>query len=234
LGRDFPGAFSPGDRVATLVSLTLTPLYLESIEGVAVESSQLKVHGHAILFSSGVVVKMPDDLPEETVLSALDVCGAPAWVKRLVQPRDQVVILGMGKAGVLSALAALEVIPGEQLTVVDYRSDVLSLAKKIGEGVHALQVDVRGIEKFQEALPESHFDLVINTCNVPETETSAILAAKEGGRILFFNMATQFGRAVLSAEGMGKDVSLLMGNGYAKGHAAYALQLVRRHREVFL
>jgi L-erythro-3,5-diaminohexanoate dehydrogenase len=77
------------------------------------------------------------------------------------------------------------------------------------------------------------FDLVIDTCNVPGTEAAAIVSTREGGKVLFFNMATQFARAVLTAEGMGKDVALYMGNGYAKGHAGYALQLVRRHRGVF-
>ena len=73
------------------------------------------------------------------------------------------------------------------------------------------------------------YDLVINTCNAPETEAACILAAHRGGRVLFFNMATQFQRAVLTAEGLGRDVALTMGNGYAEGHWQYALDLVRRH-----
>jgi L-erythro-3,5-diaminohexanoate dehydrogenase len=234
VGKEFPEKFSSGDLIATLVSLTLTPLKLEEVLAVDSEKSQLQVRGYAILFSSGVAVKMPEDLPEETALSALDVCGAPAWVKRLVQPGDRVLILGAGKAGVLSALASLETIPGEQLILADCRKEVSALAKKLGEGVRAIQTDAREISKFQNALAGvGLFDLVIDTCNVSGTEAAAILAAKEGGRVMFFNMATGFARAVLSAEGMGKDVSLFMGNGYVKGHANYALQLVRRHRGIF-
>lgn len=234
VGKEFSKKFSSSDRVATLVSLTLTPLRLEEVSAVDPEKSQLEVRGHAILFSSGVAVKMPEDLPEETALSALDICGAPAWVKRLVQPGDRVLILGAGKAGVLSALAALETIPGEQLTVMDCRNEVSALAKKLGEGIQAIQTDATQISEFQKALGGTNlFDLVIDTCNIPGTEGAAILSARERGRVLFFNMATQFARAVLTAEGMGKDVSLFMGNGYVKGHANYALQLVRRNRELF-
>jgi L-erythro-3,5-diaminohexanoate dehydrogenase len=141
--------------------------------------------------------------------------------------------MGMGKAGVLSALAALEIIPPDQLTILDHHEAVLEFPKRLGKEVRVVQVDVTNFAKFYESLGHDAFDLVINTCNGPETEAAAILAARQGGRILFFNMATQFGRAVLTAEGMKKDVSLFMGNGYAKGHAPYALQLVRRHREVF-
>ncbi len=56
---------------------------------------------------------------------------------------------------------------------------------------------------------------------------ASILAAREGGEVLFFSMATSFTAAALGAEGVGKDVRLTIGNGYARGHAALALQLVR-------
>ena len=55
----------------------------------------------------------------------------------------------------------------------------------------------------------------------------AILAAQEGGEVLFFSMATSFTAAALGAEGVGKDVRLTIGNGYAKGHARLALDLLR-------
>jgi L-erythro-3,5-diaminohexanoate dehydrogenase len=50
---------------------------------------------------------------------------------------------------------------------------------------------------------------------------------REGGEVLFFSMATSFTAAALGAEGVGKDVRLTMGNGYARGHAKLALELVR-------
>ncbi len=40
-------------------------------------------------------------------------------------------------------------------------------------------------------------------------------------------MATSFTAAALGAEGVGKDVRLTIGNGYARGHARLALDLVR-------
>jgi L-erythro-3,5-diaminohexanoate dehydrogenase len=42
-------------------------------------------------------------------------------------------------------------------------------------------------------------------------------------------MATSFTAAALGAEGVGKDVLMMVGNGYAKGHAAVALQTLRDH-----
>jgi len=63
-----------------------------------------------------------------------------------------------------------------------------------------------------------------------------ILAVRAGGTALFFSMATSFTAAALGAEGVGKDVTLLMGNGYVPGHAELTLELLRtdsRLRELF-
>jgi L-erythro-3,5-diaminohexanoate dehydrogenase len=40
-------------------------------------------------------------------------------------------------------------------------------------------------------------------------------------------MATSFQAAALGAEGLAADVTMLVGNGYAPGHALLALDLVR-------
>jgi L-erythro-3,5-diaminohexanoate dehydrogenase len=42
-------------------------------------------------------------------------------------------------------------------------------------------------------------------------------------------MATSFSAAALGAEGVGKDVTMIVGNGFAKGHATIALQTLRDH-----
>ena len=39
--------------------------------------------------------------------------------------------------------------------------------------------------------------------------------------------AVRFTAAALGAEGVGKDVSMMIGNGYAPGHAALALETLR-------
>lgn len=70
-------------------------------------------------------------------------------------------------------------------------------------------------------------DLVINCVNMPGTEMASILAARPRGTVYFFSMATSFQAAALGAESVGQDIDLLMGNGYAEGHAEYALSVIR-------
>ena len=47
------------------------------------------------------------------------------------------------------------------------------------------------------------------------------------GASMFFAMSTSFTRAALGAEGVGKDVDLIIGNGYANGHAVHSLEMMR-------
>jgi L-erythro-3,5-diaminohexanoate dehydrogenase len=62
------------------------------------------------------------------------------------------------------------------------------------------------------------------------TGMACILAARDGGTVLFFSMATSFTAAALGAEGVGKDAHLVIGNGYVPGHADLALGLLRANR----
>jgi L-erythro-3,5-diaminohexanoate dehydrogenase len=84
-GPASPLGLKPGDRVATLVSLTLTPLVIT--DGLARwdgASEQVPCQGHAILFGRSVAAVLPDDLPVPLALAVLDVCGAPALTSRVV------------------------------------------------------------------------------------------------------------------------------------------------------
>ena len=98
--------------------------------------------------------------------------------------------------------------------------------------------DALGIyNKIMEHTDGALADLVINCVNVHNTEMSSILACKEGGLVYFFSMATDFVKAALGAEGVGKDINMMVGNGYTKGHAAIALQVLRECkslRELFI
>ncbi len=214
-----------GDRIATLVSLTLTPLVLEEIGAVHPGAERLDVRGRAILFATGLWAPMPDDLPEATALAVLDVCGAPAWVARLAAKGQRVLVLGAGKSGSLACAQARR--NGAHVTALDYRRDAAQALVSDGLADAWLAADAtRPLEVYAQT--KGAFDLVVNCASVPGTEMASILSVREGGEVLFFSMATSFTAAALGAEGVGKDVRLTIGNGYARGHAALALDLVRQ------
>ena len=107
-GPESPLGLKPGQRIATLVSLTLTPLAIT--DGLAAwdgRSEQVPCEGHAILFARSIAAVLPADLPVPLALAVMDVCGAPALTSRVVKEGAVVVIIGAaGKSGSLSAAAA--------------------------------------------------------------------------------------------------------------------------------
>jgi L-erythro-3,5-diaminohexanoate dehydrogenase len=233
-----------GDRIASLVSLTLTPLSIESIERVDMKTGRIWLHGTAILFATGLYATLPGDLPDDVALAVLDVAGAPAQVHRLVQPGQTVAVLGAdGKSGILSCVVAREragaaghvvgiapsrETPGARFLVEHGYVDAFVAAD--ARDVTGLLAAVTG------ALP-ALADVTINCVNVAGTELSSILLTRERGTVYFFSMNTSFTAAALGAEGVGKDVTMIVGNGYAKGHAATALGTLRDHpdlREYFV
>jgi L-erythro-3,5-diaminohexanoate dehydrogenase len=85
VGPESPLGLSVGDRVATLVSLTLTPLAItDGLERWDGRSEQVPAVGHAVLFGRSIAVRLPDDLPTPLALAVMDVCGAPALTSRVV------------------------------------------------------------------------------------------------------------------------------------------------------
>jgi L-erythro-3,5-diaminohexanoate dehydrogenase len=216
----------PGDRIATLVSLSLTPLKLEAIHAVKPEADQVEVTGTAILFETGIWAKLPADIPDRLALAVLDVCGAPAQTARLTKPGSTVLILGGGgKSGLLCAYAAKRA-GAKRVIAFDYSEASLNRARELGSADEVIRGDARDGVAVLEAVGEP-VDLTLSCVNVPGAELSAILATKPGGMVYFFSMSTSFTAAALGAEGLGSPVDMLIGNGYYPGHADLALELLR-------
>jgi len=222
-----------GDRVATLVSLTLTPLHLDEITSVDLKTHQVAARGHAILFESGIAAKLPTDLPEKVSMALFDVAGAPALVfKTLKQGQSLLVIGGGGKAGVLSCVA------GRQKVGQHGKIFAIEPNAKLAAELKALRVcdavwpidatDPMAVRTMVETKTHGKLiDVVINVANVPNTEVSALVSCQPRGKIIFFSMATSFTKVALGAEGIGLSSSLIFGNGYCPGHARFVLSLIR-------
>ncbi len=239
IGPRYPVDLKPvavGDRIATLVSLTLTPLALDKVRKVHLKTDRVDVIGKAILFASGIFAKLPTDMPETVALAVLDVAGAPAQTRRLVKPGDKVVVIGGGgKSGVL-CLHEAKKIDGVQTIAIDFSTASVERLSNLSFVDEVIQADARNaqevMDKVWSVTKGRMADLVINVANVPETELASVLAARARGIVYFFSMATSFTRAALGAEGLGADVDLRIGNGYCEGHADLALEILRESPEI--
>ncbi len=222
-----------GDKIATLVSLSLTPLRIDKIKDIRPDIDQVDIDGKAILFESGIYAKIPDDMPETLALSALDVAGAPAQTAKLVKPGDTVLIIGAGgKSGMLCSYEAKKRagVTGKVICIGGSEKST-ERARKLNLADEYFAADatdaVAIYEKVSELTNGELADLVINCVNIENTEMASILCCKDFGTVYFFSMATSFTKAALGAEGVGKDINMIVGNGYTKGHAEITLQVLR-------
>ncbi|NLV77556.1 MAG: zinc-binding dehydrogenase [Tissierellia bacterium] len=227
-----------GDKIATLVSLSLTPLRIDEFLEIRPHVDQVDIKGKAILFESGIYAVLPDDLPENLALSVLDVAGAPAQTAKLVKPGDTVVVIGgTGKSGMLCLYEAKKRagVTGKVICVGS-RDETIARTRKANLADYYIKADATNavdlMNKVKEITNGEMADIVINTVNIPNTEMSSILLTKDQGIVYFFSMATSFTKAALGAEGVGKDITMIIGNGYTKDHAAISLELMRESQEL--
>jgi L-erythro-3,5-diaminohexanoate dehydrogenase len=92
------------------------------------------------------------------------------------------------------------------------------------------------LEETLQANNGEEVDVSINCLSIPNVEMSCILPVRDGGIVYFFSMATSFTKAALGAEGVGKDVTMIIGNGYTKNHDQITLDILREStilRQIF-
>jgi len=227
-----------GDKIASLVSLSLTPLKIEKIIEIKKDIDQVIIEGQAVLFETGLYSKLPEDIPASLALAVLDVCGAPAQVARMVKSGDTVVIIGAGgKSGILCSYEAgrRAGISGKVIGI-DYSEECLDRLKSLNLCDHVIKLDASDAVSCYDAIygltDGKMADLVINNVNIPNTEMGSILMTKDRGIVYFFSMSTSFTKAALGAEGVGKDVDMIVGNGYARNHADITLNILRESPEI--
>ncbi len=238
VGAESPLGLAAGDRVATLVSLSLTPLVIEDgLQRWDGLGEQVPCDGYAVLFGRSIAAVLPADLDPDLALSVMDVCGAPALTARVVQRYvtergsagvTVAVVGGAGKSGSMSLAAARAAGATRTIGVVPHQGEADLLADAaLADAV--VVADARDPIALRDAVGSAGgpADLTVVCVDVPGCEGGAILATAEGGTVIFFSMATSFAAAALGAEGLAADVTMLVGNGYVPGHAAYALDLLR-------
>ena len=222
-----------GDKIASLVSLSLTPLKIEKILAIHKDIDRVDIIGQAVLFESGIYAKLPDDMSEPLALAALDVAGAPAQARKLPKEGDSVLILGAnGKSGVLCGYEAMKKV-GPKGNVVGVVRNPAQVPALMELGVYNKVIVASATEPIavlDAALASNdgkEYDISICCVNIENCEMSAILPVRDDGIVYFFSMATSFTKAALGAEGIGKDVTMIIGNGYTKDHAEITLNVLR-------
>jgi len=225
--------FAVGDRVATLASLSLTPLALTAVRAVRPESAQLDVEGAAIVFHSAPMVTLPKDLPERLALAVCDVAGAVPQVLRHTKAGDRVLVIGAGgRSGLLACAAARQKTgPSGAVIGVEPSERFASELEALGICDRVIRADAREALAVRDAVlaatGDQEVDFAVSCVTSTGVEPTAILVTKPRGRVYFFAMSTSFTAAALFAEGISKDIDMFIGNGYVEGHVEATFAQVR-------
>lgn len=239
IGPDLEGKTTAkvGDKIATLVSLSLTPLKLKRITDIDFHTEQVRCEAEAILFESGIFTVIPEDLGDALTLAAMDVAGAPAQVAMHAKPNDCVTVIGAGKAGLLCLAEARRRVGSTGMVVcIEYSEAQCEVVRGLDIADVVIRADgqrpLDTYTAFIQATGGRLSDFTVSTVNVPDTELSAVLTTSDTGMIYFFSMSTDFAKASLGAEGAKKYVPMLIGNGYCPGHAAITFDLIRENQRI--
>jgi L-erythro-3,5-diaminohexanoate dehydrogenase len=231
VGAELHGGPEVGQRVVTLASLTLTPLRLDEVTELDPDSAQIAVRGWAYLPERAPWSPMPDDIPEATALEIFDVYAAASHTRALLPgPGRTVCVLGAGHAGKLALAAARDASAELAIVAVDSNPaaiDVVSRAGLCDVGVVADLRDPLAALEALDAAGAAPADLTVVVVSATGCEPAAIVLTAPGGILLFFSMATNFGTAALTADGMSSDLRMHIGHGYSADVGAYALDLYR-------
>lgn len=236
IGEDYPNFYqvSAGDEIISLVSLSVTPLKITKIIDIDVSSAQVQVVGQAILFANCPLIKKTVDLPHKILIAAFDEAGAPAQTSKLVQKGHDAIILGAaGKMGLLCAFAARDKI-GSDGRIVGLVNTKQSRDKLESSGIfnEIICCDVNDtIGVYHHYLKSGQlYDVVINCLSISYTEIVSLLLVKNKGTVYFASMGSDSKVAGLTAEALGKDLTIVPYKGYVEGHAQLTLALLEKYQ----
>ena len=238
VGPDSPLGLAVGDRVATLVSLSLTPLTVT--DGLARwdgRSERVPAQGTAVLFGRSIAAaaaRRPVARPRPHGHGRLrrpgprDPGGGGVRRHAAVRPRSACSVAA-GKSGSLSLAAAAAAGAGARIGVVPHEARGRAAARAAASPMRSSSPTPAHRSGSRMPWPRRAGRPTSPSCasTSPGCEQPAILATAQGGTIIYFSMATSFSAAALGAEGLAADVRMLVGNGYVPGHADLALDLVR-------
>lgn len=229
LGEGFGEPPELGQRLVTMSSLTLTPLRLERVVELDPDSPQVDVRGSAYVFERASWAPLPAEMPLQSALEVLDVCAAASQVRELVPAQGTVCVLGAGHAGKLSMAAAREEMESGTIVAVDV--DARARSRPLPGPLRPRRAR-RPARPGRRARGRARRRGAAGRPGGRRRQRHRLRADLDpargrGGTVLFFSMATNFSAAALAGDGIGTEVRLRIGSGYAPDRGAYALGLVR-------
>ena len=220
--------------VATLVSLSLTPLRVDRVRAVRRASAQIDVDGEAVALRQRTLRQRCRPICPSASRSRRSTSLAPRRRSRVSWRRGTWSSSSARAARAACCARRRRAVAGGRARASSGSSRACAAAedlRALGLCDAVVSIDARDAVAVRRAVLDAtggrEADVTLSCVNVADAEMAAVLVTRDRGVVYFFAMSTSFTRAALGAEGVGKDVDLFIGNGYAHGHAEHTLALLR-------
>ena len=233
------GKVRKGDRICTLMSTSMSPLVLDRITGINMNTRQIEVEGYAILFRDSYFSKVPDGWNPNVYLAIVGEAGSCYESALRCRPDSTVLLIGASeKVGLLSMFAVREKLGNTgKLIAVTRHAEQYEELKSLNVADMIVIADagkpMEAYETLRKALPKNTvIDYTVNCSSTSGNEMLAVLITRDRGMVYFASPAASYSTASLGAEGIGKEIDLMFYRGYINGHVAFCMRLIKNYPQI--
>ncbi|MDR1953648.1 MAG: sigma 54-interacting transcriptional regulator [Clostridiales Family XIII bacterium] len=224
-----------GDKILCNSSLASIPLHIESIGKIDFIFSLVAATGYGIILSKMPVVKKPDHIPSGLLMYISNESGTLYRASTAAVGKRDFLIVGDHLITNLLFGRAIRKTTGDDARIVCLVDKNSGLKVKKGNALNALldetfneihHVEIlRPVECIEALDLDGKFDLAINCADIPGGETINVVAAKNGGAVIFANIINNFSNALYMTEAISRDLDVRVSDGYLEKYGDFDIQL---------
>ncbi|MGP1569587.1 MAG: sigma-54 interaction domain-containing protein [Eubacteriales bacterium] len=225
-----------GDEILCNTSLASVPLYLENIISIDDAYTQVDVEGYAVVFGDMPVVRKPQGLPLNLFLFVLNESGTIYTVSKTVRGNKKFLVVGNNILTNLIFGYAIRKTAGKDVEILclfDKKTELIMVGRSIDKLLSEVFTKVeyvnilRPMECIERMDLDSKFDITVNCADIQGAETINILAAKQGGTVIFANLINNYNIALYLTESLAKDLHIESADGYLEKYDEFDIEITK-------
>ena len=226
----------PGDEVICNTSLAGIPMYINKINSVDKVYPQFEAEGYAIALPGMPIIKRPKDIPIDLLLFTFNESGTIYTVARETAGKRRFAVLANNVIMALIYGYTIRKTAGEDAEIYCVLDRNTPVALK-GPGIEEIKAKIftevryvnlmRPAECVRDLEGKDLMDMVVNCADIPGAETTSVMAAKNGGTVIFANFICNYNIALYVTEATSKDLHIKCADGYLEKYDEFDFEIVR-------
>ncbi len=226
----------PGDEVICNSSLAGIPMYIDKINGIDKTYPQFDAEGYAIALPGMPIIKRPEDIPIDLLLFTFNESGTIYTVAKEAENKKRFAVLANNVIMALIYGYTIKKAAGEDAEIACVLDRNTPVALK-GPGIEEIksklftQIDyvnmMRPADCLRDFKGKPQVDMVVNCADIPGAETISVMAARNGGTVIFANFISNYNIALYVTEAVSKDLNIKCADGYLEKYDELDFEIVR-------